>query len=99
VTAGIDDGRDVVQRRLQVEAVIGVEAHLSKMHLSEIQAEMMKRHSGPAFGFVKLRLGVKRTRVNPYQLVHLVFLLEIFSLNVYWVSSLVFVFFLGFVSD
>ncbi|BBN70284.1 hypothetical protein Prudu_1456S000200 [Prunus dulcis] len=35
---------------------------LSKMDMSEIQAEMMKRHTGPAFGFVKLRLGVKRTR-------------------------------------
>ncbi|CAL8123036.1 unnamed protein product [Prunus armeniaca] len=34
----------------------------SKMDMSEIQAEMMKRHTGPAFGFVKLRLGVKRTR-------------------------------------
>lgn len=36
---------------------------LSKMELPEIQAEMMKRQTGPAFGFVKLRLGVKRTRV------------------------------------
>ncbi|PRQ58154.1 putative mesoderm development candidate 2 [Rosa chinensis] len=35
---------------------------MSKMELSEIQAEMMKRHSGPVFGFIKLRLGVKRTR-------------------------------------
>ncbi|KAF3442997.1 hypothetical protein FNV43_RR16916 [Rhamnella rubrinervis] len=35
---------------------------LSKMKLSEIQSEMMKRHSGPVFGFVKLRLGVKRTQ-------------------------------------
>ncbi|KAL6331342.1 hypothetical protein AAG906_011279 [Vitis piasezkii] len=26
-----------------------------------IQAEMLKRHSGPAFGFVKLRLGVRRS--------------------------------------
>ncbi|KAK9279347.1 hypothetical protein L1049_013026 [Liquidambar formosana] len=34
---------------------------LSKMDLTEIQAEMMKRHFGPAFGFVKLRLGVNRT--------------------------------------
>lgn len=37
---------------------------LSKMELSEIQSEMMKRHSGPVFGFVKLRLGVKRTQVK-----------------------------------
>ncbi|KAL5572883.1 hypothetical protein UlMin_022480 [Ulmus minor] len=34
----------------------------SKMEMSEIQAEMMKRQTGPLFGFVKLRLGVKRTR-------------------------------------
>lgn len=34
---------------------------LSKMELSEMQAEMMTRHSGPSFGFVKLQLGVKRT--------------------------------------
>lgn len=34
---------------------------LSKMAMSEIQAELAKRQSGPAFGFVKLRLGVKRT--------------------------------------
>ncbi|XP_075643849.1 uncharacterized protein LOC142615051 [Castanea sativa] len=34
---------------------------LSKMSEAEIQAEMMKRHSGPSMGFVKLRLGVHRT--------------------------------------
>ncbi|KAL0008350.1 hypothetical protein SO802_009852 [Lithocarpus litseifolius] len=34
---------------------------LSKMSKAEIQAEMMKRHSGPSMGFVKLRLGVHRT--------------------------------------
>ncbi|XP_062090359.1 uncharacterized protein LOC133796729 [Humulus lupulus] len=34
----------------------------SKMDMPKIQAEMMKRQSGPVFGFVKLRLGVKRTR-------------------------------------
>ncbi|KAJ7962410.1 Mesoderm development candidate 2 [Quillaja saponaria] len=34
---------------------------LSKMDLSEIQAMMMKKQSGPVFGFVKLRLGVRRT--------------------------------------
>lgn len=33
----------------------------SNMDLSEIQAEMMKRQVGPAFGFVKLRLGDRRT--------------------------------------
>ncbi|KAA8516066.1 hypothetical protein F0562_019245 [Nyssa sinensis] len=33
----------------------------SNMELSEIQAEMMKRQSGPAYGFVKLQLGVRRT--------------------------------------
>ncbi|KAM1053181.1 hypothetical protein TB2_000655 [Malus domestica] len=35
---------------------------LSKMDMSQIQAEMMKRQTGPAFGFVKLRMGEKRTR-------------------------------------
>ncbi|KAB1214350.1 hypothetical protein CJ030_MR5G000849 [Morella rubra] len=35
---------------------------LSKMSMSEIQAEMMKRQAGPAMGFVKLRLGVRRSR-------------------------------------
>ncbi|XP_050386550.1 uncharacterized protein LOC126802885 [Argentina anserina] len=34
----------------------------SEMELPKIQAEMMKRHSGPAIGFIKLRLGVKRTK-------------------------------------
>ncbi|KAF5744380.1 hypothetical protein HS088_TW08G00984 [Tripterygium wilfordii] len=34
---------------------------LHKMDMSQIQAEMMKRQSGPVFGFVKLRLGLKRT--------------------------------------
>ena len=36
---------------------------LSKMSEAEIQAELMKRHSGPSMGFVKLRLGVLRTPV------------------------------------
>lgn len=35
----------------------------SKMELMDIQEEMMKRQIGPVFGFVKLRLGVKRTAV------------------------------------
>ncbi|KAK3028772.1 hypothetical protein RJ639_037993 [Escallonia herrerae] len=35
----------------------------SAMDLPEIQAEMMKRQLGPAFGFVKLRLGARRTPV------------------------------------
>lgn len=39
---------------------------LSKMELPEIQSEIMKRNSGPVFGFVKLRLGVKRTQVIKY---------------------------------
>ncbi|CAN4125088.1 unnamed protein product [Withania somnifera] len=34
---------------------------LSKMSPSEIQGEMMKRQQGPVFGFVKLRLGTRRT--------------------------------------
>ncbi|KAF8365057.1 hypothetical protein HHK36_032939 [Tetracentron sinense] len=33
----------------------------SRMELPEIQAEMMKRHFGPSFGFVKLQLGVRRS--------------------------------------
>ncbi|CAM8974467.1 unnamed protein product [Rhodiola kirilowii] len=33
----------------------------SKMEMMDIQEEMMKRQIGPVFGFVKLRLGVKRT--------------------------------------
>ncbi|XP_057981459.1 uncharacterized protein LOC131166865 [Malania oleifera] len=36
-------------------------ADFSGMDVSEIQDEMMKRHTGPSFGFVKLRLGVRRT--------------------------------------
>ncbi|XP_030468368.1 uncharacterized protein LOC115687039 [Syzygium oleosum] len=35
---------------------------LSSVDLGRFQEEMMRRHSGPAFGFVKLRLGVPRTR-------------------------------------
>lgn len=37
---------------------------LSNMEYSEIQAEMMKYQTGPAFGFVKLRLGPRRTPVR-----------------------------------
>ncbi|CAJ1819753.1 unnamed protein product [Sphenostylis stenocarpa] len=33
----------------------------SKMDPSQIQEEMMKRHVGPAIGFVKLRVGAHRT--------------------------------------
>ncbi|XP_071721258.1 uncharacterized protein [Rutidosis leptorrhynchoides] len=33
----------------------------SDMNLAQMQDEMMKRQSGPSFGFVKLRLGVRRT--------------------------------------
>jgi hypothetical protein len=36
---------------------------LSGMSAPEIQDEMMKRHSGPTFGFVKLRPGGRRSRV------------------------------------
>ena len=35
-----------------------------KMELSQIQEEVMKRHMGPAFGFVKLRLGIPRDQVS-----------------------------------
>ncbi|KNA13397.1 hypothetical protein SOVF_117350 [Spinacia oleracea] len=34
---------------------------LDKMEPSQIQAEMMKHNTGPLFGFIKLRLGVRRT--------------------------------------
>ncbi|KAF2282605.1 hypothetical protein P3X46_003687 [Hevea brasiliensis] len=34
---------------------------LSNMDMSQIQELMMKQHFGPVFGFVKLRLGVRRT--------------------------------------
>ncbi|KAF8033266.1 hypothetical protein BT93_D2005 [Corymbia citriodora subsp. variegata] len=34
----------------------------SSMDLGQFQEEMMRRHSGPTFGFVKLRLSVPRTR-------------------------------------
>ncbi|KAL2892191.1 Adenine phosphoribosyltransferase [Bienertia sinuspersici] len=34
---------------------------LEKMEPSDIQAKMMKHHTGPLFGFVKLILGVQRT--------------------------------------
>ncbi|OAY49145.1 uncharacterized protein LOC110615331 [Manihot esculenta] len=33
----------------------------SNMDMSQIQELMMKQHLGPVFGFVKLRLGVRRT--------------------------------------
>ncbi|WOL05810.1 hypothetical protein Cni_G14541 [Canna indica] len=36
----------------------------STMSPLEIQAEMMKRHTGPSLGFVKLRPGVPRSREN-----------------------------------
>ncbi|XP_038902444.1 uncharacterized protein LOC120089088 [Benincasa hispida] len=36
-------------------------ADLSNMEFQEIQAEMTNRHFGPTMGFVKLRLGVRRT--------------------------------------
>lgn len=36
----------------------------SRMRPSEIQAELMRSHTGPSYGFVKLRLGVSRSRVR-----------------------------------
>ena len=36
---------------------------LLKMSEAEIHAEMMKHHSGPSMGFVKLRLGVHRNPI------------------------------------
>lgn len=37
----------------------------SRMSPLEIQSEMMKRHTGPTLGFIKLRPGVPRSRVTP----------------------------------
>lgn len=37
---------------------------VEKMSPSDIQSEMMKRVLGPLFGFVKLRLGTRRTPVS-----------------------------------
>ncbi|XP_021748099.1 uncharacterized protein LOC110713956 [Chenopodium quinoa] len=34
---------------------------LDKMDPSQIQAQMINHHTGPLFGFIKLRLGVRRT--------------------------------------
>ncbi|ESW11815.1 hypothetical protein PHAVU_008G061400 [Phaseolus vulgaris] len=34
---------------------------ITKMDPSQMQEEMMKRHTGPVIGFVKLRFGVRRT--------------------------------------
>lgn len=36
-------------------------ADFTKMDESKIKEEMMKRHTGPVIGFVKLRFGVRRT--------------------------------------
>jgi hypothetical protein len=38
----------------------------TKLDASKIQEEMMKRHSGPVIGFVKLRFGVRRTPVTTF---------------------------------
>lgn len=39
------------------------------MSLSEIQHEIMSRQYGPVFGFVKLRLGTRRTRVIKFSFI------------------------------
>ena len=46
----------------------------SNLDPSEIQEEMLKRHMGTAMGFVKLRLGVPRTKVILAFLLFLAFL-------------------------
>ncbi|CAN1297308.1 hypothetical protein LINPERPRIM_LOCUS23403 [Linum perenne] len=38
---------------------------MSNMGIEEIQEALMKRNMAPVFGFIKLRVGVKRTPVNP----------------------------------
>ncbi|KAG1354870.1 LDLR chaperone MESD [Cocos nucifera] len=40
----------------------------SRMNPAEIQAEMMKLHTGPSYGFVKLRPGTGRTREDVPQI-------------------------------
>ncbi|KAL5218816.1 hypothetical protein ABZP36_019500 [Zizania latifolia] len=35
---------------------------LSRMDPATLQAELLRRHTGPSFGFVKLRVGVPRSR-------------------------------------
>ncbi|XP_015690577.1 uncharacterized protein LOC102704957 [Oryza brachyantha] len=35
---------------------------LSRMDPAALQAELLRRHAGPSFGFVKLRLGVRRSQ-------------------------------------
>lgn len=37
--------------------------YFTEVTAEQIQAEMMKREFGPSVGFVKLRLGIKRSRV------------------------------------
>lgn len=39
---------------------------LSKMDISQMQAEMAKMQSGPVIGFVKLTLGIRRTPVSTF---------------------------------
>lgn len=41
---------------------------IAGMDPSQIQSEMLKRHIGPSFGFVKLRLDVPRTRDEVIQI-------------------------------
>jgi len=41
-------------------------ADITKMDESKIKEEMMKRHTGPVIGFVKLRFGVRRTPVTTF---------------------------------
>ncbi|XP_054784741.1 uncharacterized protein LOC129291430 isoform X2 [Prosopis cineraria] len=63
----IDDEEDDIWRQWGKKSTPSSEFDLpppdgfSNMDISQIQAEMAKRHSGPAIGFVKLRLGVQRT--------------------------------------
>lgn len=54
----------------------------SKMDPSQMQAEMLKRQFGPVFGFVKLRLGSRRTPVRKLSCkISLISLLIIHSLG------------------
>ncbi|KAF0913763.1 hypothetical protein E2562_024629 [Oryza meyeriana var. granulata] len=40
----------------------GPQPDLSGMDPAALQAELLRRHAGPSFGFVKLRLGVRRSQ-------------------------------------
>lgn len=54
-------------------------ADLTKMDESKIKEEMMKRHTGPVIGFVKLRFGVRRTPVTTFCNLSWILIITIFA--------------------